>query len=410
MNVLLVHNFYQQPGGEDSVFAEEHRLLEQNGDGVVRFTVHNDAVAAMGKFELARKTIWNRDAQAALREAIRAHGSDVVHFHNTFPLISPAAYYAAHAEGAAVVQTLHNYRLLCPAATFCRDGEVCEDCLGRAVAWPGVWHKCYRDNRIASAAVAAMLAFHRMKKTWRDEVDAYIALTEFARSKFIEGGLPAERIIVKPNFVDPDPEAGRGSGGYALFVGRLTQEKGVPTLLDAWKLLSATGEIPLRIVGDGPMVDQVRTACRHVAGMEYVGRRPSEVVYGMMGDARMLIFPSQWFEGQPRTIVESLAKGTPVVASRLGSMSEMIEHGRSGMLFAPGDAEDLAQQVRRLMSLPDSEAAAMRRSARQQFEQHYTAGTNYPLLRGIYQFAMDRAGKSATNTEARARGAPTGVM
>src|ERR1700733_6841799 len=261
MNVLLVHNFYQQPGGEDQVFADEGKLLEQHGHSVSHFTMHNDAVEGMGKFALARKTIWNKDSQQSLRQAIRNARAEVVHFHNTFPLISPAAYYTAHEEECGVVQTLHNYRLLCPGATMYRDGKVCEECMGKLGPWPGVLHGCYRNNRLATAAVAAMITFHRKRGTWQNQVDVYIALTQFGRGKFIAGGLPGEKIVVKPNFVDPDPQPGSGDGGFALFVGRLTEEKGIATLLKAWKSLSNRTGLSLKIAGDGPMRDSVVQAC-----------------------------------------------------------------------------------------------------------------------------------------------------
>src|SRR5262245_40071540 len=172
MRILLVHNFYQQAGGEDQVFADETKLLRDHGDAVEQFTVHNDAVQQMGRLALARRTVWNKDSYRALRDAVRAHHAEIVHFHNTFPLISPAGYKAAHDEGAAVVQTLHNYRLMCPTATFYRDGGVCEDCLGRSIPWPGIAHACYRDSRSASAVVAAMLTVHRARGTWQHAVDA----------------------------------------------------------------------------------------------------------------------------------------------------------------------------------------------------------------------------------------------
>src|SRR5688572_2171648 len=240
MNILLVHNYYQQPGGEDQVFADETRLLRDRGHAVRQHTVHNDAVGTMGRVELLGKTIWNRAAYDELRAVARQHRADVVHFHNTFPLVSPAGYRAAHDAGAAVVQTLHNYRLLCPVATFYRDGGVCEDCMGKLVPWPGVLHKCYRDNRAASAVIATMLTVHRAMRTYRDEVDVFVALTEFARRKFVEGGLPAEKIIVKPNFVDPDPAVGTGGGGLALFVGSLAQAKGVIPFLQIWQTFDST--------------------------------------------------------------------------------------------------------------------------------------------------------------------------
>jgi glycosyltransferase involved in cell wall biosynthesis len=389
MNILLVHNFYQQPGGEDQVFADEGGLLERHGHTVARFTMDNDQIEGMGRLELAGKTIWNKDARRALRGAARQLKADIVHFHNTFPLISPAGYYGAHDAGAAVVQTLHNYRLLCPAATFYRQSRVCEQCLGKSVPWPGVLHKCYRDSRVASTAIASMLTFHRIRQTWSRQIDLYIALTEFSRQKFVVGGLPPDKIAVKPNFVDPDPGIGVADGNFAVFVGRLTDEKGVRTLLEAWKHLGRTPVIPLRVIGDGPLRDEVVAQAKLNAGIEYLGRRKPDEVYAMMGAARMLVFPSQWFEGQPRTIIESLAKGTPVIAARLGSMPELVEHQRTGRLFEAGNARDLADQVRALWD--DTQGRQrMRQDARAKFQACYTAAQNYQALMSCYQRA--RAG------------------
>lgn len=383
MNVLIVHNFYQQAGGEDQVFADETKLLRDHGHAVEQFTVHNDDVAQMGKLRLARKTIWNRDSYHAIRAAVRRHSAQVVHFHNTFPLISPAGYKAARDEGAAVVQTLHNYRLMCPTATFYRDGHVCEDCLGRFVPWPGVLHKCYRGNRGASAAVAAMLTVHRARRTWHDGVDRFIALTEFSRQKFIQGGLPAQKISVKPNFVDPDPGVGPGGGG-ALFVGRLTDEKGVRTLILAWT--THRPALGLKIAGDGPLRDEV-VAASNGNSVEFLGRRPLAEIYDLIGSADLLVFPSQWYEGLPRTIVESFAKGTPVLASRLGSMQELVADGRTGLLFEPGDADDLHAKLADAVS-SSARLLQMRRECRQEYLARYTAAENIDLLMKIYQQAI----------------------
>jgi glycosyltransferase involved in cell wall biosynthesis len=386
MNVLLVHNFYQQAGGEDQTFADEGALLERHGHKVGRFTMDNDAVPTMGRLLLAKVTLWNKHAANLLRQAIRDTQSKVVHFHNTFPLISPAAYYAAHEEGAAVVQTLHNFRLMCVTATFCRNDRVCEDCLGRTFAWPGVLHACYRQNRAASAVAAAMQTFHRWKGTWQREVDIYITLSEFGRRKFIEGGLPAGKLVVKPIFSDPDPGLGKGGGDFAVFVGRLTGEKGIALLLQAWpKIFAATG-VRLKIIGTGPLRDEVAAGAKSAEGLEYLGRLESQkAVYDLMGEAKALIFPSVWYEGQPRTIVESLAKGTPVLASRLGTMPEMIADGRTGMLFEAGNAEDLIRKAQALFAAPGGE---MRAAARKEFEARYTAEGNYPQLMGCYEAAL----------------------
>jgi glycosyltransferase involved in cell wall biosynthesis len=380
MKVVVCHNFYQQPGGEDQVFADETALLESHGDTVIRFTVHNDAVAKTSKLAMLGKTLWNRTIAREIGELARRENADVVHFHNTFPLISPAAYYAARKAGAAVVQTLHNYRLLCPGAMFLRDGKICEQCLGR-MPIPAIKYKCYRGSRAASAATTAMLTAHRVLQTYRQRVDAYIALTEFGRGKFIVGGLPFERIYVKPNFVSPDPGVGNGQGGYALFVGRLAEGKGLETLLEAWA--KHEPGMPLKILGDGPLAHLVRDAAG--ANIEWLGRRPSAEVYEAMGSAAVLVMPSVWYEGLPKTLIESFAKGTPVIASRLGALAESVIHGRTGFLFKPGDAADLAAQVRSVEAF-----AAMRAECRREFEERYTAEQNYRQLTDIYRDAIRR--------------------
>src|SRR5215218_10268668 len=276
MKILLIHNEYQQPGGEDQVFAAEAKLLEDNGQRVLRYSVHNDQVAGMNLMTLAASTIWNRSSYHELRAVIHKERPQVAHFHNTLPLISPAGYYAAKAERVPVVQTLHNYRLLCPNALFFRDGHVCEDCQGKFVPWPGVLHACYRGSRPASAVVAAMLTTHRALRTWTEQVDVYIATTEFAREKFVQGGLPVEKLVVKPNFLHPAPTPGKVQGDYALFVGRLSPEKGIGTLLAAWKRLRT--RIPLKIVGDGPLAEEVANATKALERAEWLGRQPREGV------------------------------------------------------------------------------------------------------------------------------------
>jgi glycosyltransferase involved in cell wall biosynthesis len=388
MKVLVAHNYYQQPGGEDQCFAAEVALLRARGHDVLEYRVHNDSITGMSRLGVASRTVWSRPAYRELRALIRTHRPEVAHFHNTLPLISPAAYYAARAAGVRVVQTLHNYRLLCPNALFFRDGRVCEDCIGRSAPWPGVVHKCYRESRIASAAVAAMLALHRGLGTWREAVDVYVALTEFGRRKFIAGGLPAGKIVVKPNFVDPDPGPGAGAGGYALFVGRLSAEKGVPTLLQAWRELG--GGAPLKIVGDGPLAAAVAAAAAADARAQWLGRQPLSAVYALLREAMVLVLPSQCYETFGRVAVEAFAAGTPVIASRLGAMAEVVDHGRTGLLFEPGNAIDLAAKLRQLLADPD-ERERMRRAAREEYERKYTAAANYNALLDIYERALGRS-------------------
>jgi glycosyltransferase involved in cell wall biosynthesis len=332
----------------------------------------------------AVEAVWNSKSVRSFTDLIQLHKPDVVHFHNTFPLISPAAYYAAQKEGTAVVQTLHNFRLLCPGATLFREGRPCEECIEKKSLRPAIAHACYRGSRPATAAVATMLTVHRAVGTWRRKVDLYIALSEFARRKFIEGGLPASRIVVKPNFVSPDPGIGTASGKYALFVGRLSAEKGIAVLESAWKELS---HIPLLVAGDGPLAGM-----KWPWGATWIGRQPHEKILTLMREARVLIFPSECYEGAPMTILEAFACGLPVIASNLGSMAEMITHQRTGLLFTPGDAADLARKVRWAFDHPDA-VEGMRAAARREFEEKYTAETNYKMLIGIYEDAIERARK-----------------
>ncbi|MGB3296800.1 MAG: glycosyltransferase, partial [Phormidesmis sp.] len=234
MRILMGHNYYQQPGGEGQVFAAECALLESEGHQVFRYTLHNDEMADYSAQTMAVATLWHHRVYKEIRSLIQQKRIQIAHFHNTFPLISSAAYYAAQAEGIPVIQTMHNYRLLCPNALFFRDGKVCEDCLGQPIPWPGVVHRCYRESAVASGAVATMLTAHRVLNTWTSKVTKYIVLTEFARDKFIQGGLPASKIVIKPNFVETDPGYQLGEGNYALYVGRLSVEKGLDVLLKAW--------------------------------------------------------------------------------------------------------------------------------------------------------------------------------
>jgi len=388
MKILMAHNFYQQAGGEDQSFVAEMALLKVYGSSVISYTLHNNQIPEMNPLAVVRTVFWNPHVYRELRTFIRQKRPIVAHFQNIFPLISPSAYFAAKAEGVPVLQTLRNYRLLCPNALFFRAGHVCEDCLGRFVPWPGVVRRCYRGSIAASGAVAAMLTVHRALGTWSHMVDLYISLTEFARQKFIEAGFPAEKIVVKPNFVYPDPGVGEGKGGYALFVGRLSPEKGVSTLLAAWKLLR--GRMALRIAGDGPLAEQVAKTARCLPGVEWVGRKNIEDVYTLMGEASLVLMPSEWYETFGRVVIEAFAKGTPVLVSAIGALAELVDPGRTGLHFRPGDPEDLAAKVEWAWTHP-RRMAEMGREARREYEAKYTAERNYEILMEIYRLAIERA-------------------
>jgi len=342
MKILAAHNFYKQPGGEDQCVAAEVAMLKAHGHEVTQYFLTNESIDAMNRLQVGSRTIWSGPVFRELRQLFRTHRPQIAHFHNTFPLISPAAYYAAQAENVHVVQTLHNFRLCCANAVLFRDGNVCEDCLGKSIPWSAIVHKCYHDSRAASTTIATMLTAHRVLGTWRKLIDVYIALTEFGRRKLIEGGLPADKIAVKSNFAYPDPGPGAGTGGYAVFVGRLSAEKGVATLLEAWRHLGGT--LPLRLVGDGPLAGAVREAAAKDDSIQWLGNVPLEAVYTLVGEATFLALPSQCYENFPRVVIEAFAKGTPVIASKLGGMAEIVDDGRTGLHFKPGDAADLARR------------------------------------------------------------------
>lgn len=382
MKVLLCHNYYQQPGGEDRSFFDEEWLLKSHGHEVVRYTVHNDVIDEMSSLRLAKTLIWNRDSYRELRDLIQRERPAVIHCTNTFPLISPSVYYAAKREGVPVVQSLHNYRLLCPNALFLRNNKPCESCLGKSIPLPAIIHGCYRDSRVASAGVAAMVSFHRLMRTWTRGVDKYFVLTEFARDKFIQGGLAADKMVIKPNFVHPDTGPGDGSGDYVIFVGRLSSEKGIDTLLSAWQQLP--GNTKLKIVGDGPMAGRVSQAMNDDPRIEWVGRRTKEEVDRLIHKASCLIIPSICYETFGRAIIEAYVHGVPVIASRHGAMAELVRHGETGLLFDAGNATKLREAVELAFRDPDK-LLRMRREARREFERLYTADANYELLIGTYK-------------------------
>jgi glycosyltransferase involved in cell wall biosynthesis len=387
LRILLVHNRYQISGGEDTVFAAEKAMLETNGHEISTLEPSNLEITGwLSQMKAGLRAIYSLSAQQRMSTKISEFRPNIVHVHNFFPLLSPSIYTACRQARVPVVQTLHNYRLLCPNALFFRDGHVCEDCLERIAPWPGVLHACYRGSRLATAPVAAMLTIHRALKTWMDNVDAYIALTEFSRQKFIEGGLPREKILVKPNFVYSAPATGKGEGGFALFVGRLSEEKGITTLLSAWEKLGE--EMPLKIAGDGPLINEVESAARRCRGIERLGRVSHDCVVELMQHAAVVVFPSVCYETFGVSIIEAFAAGTPVIASNLGSMSSLVAHRRTGLLFRAGDPADLAAQVEWMVAHPH-EWREMRRNARAEFEAKYTAEKNYETLIHIYETAIE---------------------
>ncbi len=391
MRILSVHNRYLYRGGEDVSHEAEMRMLRNHGHEVFVYEESNERVARLGPLRKAARTVWSQESHARVDALIREHRPDVMHVQNFFPLISPSIYYAARRHGVPVVQTLRNYRLVCLGGQFLRNGRACEDCLSARANWPGVLHRCYRDSLGASAATAAMLNLHQVRGTWRNAVSRYIALSEFARNKFIEGGLPAERIVVKPNFVEPDPGIGDAHREVALFVGRLSHEKGLDVLIDAWEGLD--NPPPLHILGTGPMEGALRERTKDNPDILLEGNRPAAEMMEFMKRARFLVFPSICYEAFGRVAVEAFACGTPVVASRLGSMQELVRDGKTGILFSPGDAADLQAKISWALTHA-REMAGRGAEGRRVYEELFTADQNYKQLLAIYKEAIAARMKS----------------
>jgi glycosyltransferase involved in cell wall biosynthesis len=400
MKVLLAHNRYCWPGGEDEVFAREKELLRLAGTDILEYTRDNSEIAEgaiLDKIKIGLQTIWAFDSTKELRSLARCERPDVAHFHNTFPLISPGAYYVCQEEGIPVVQSLYNARLMCPAATCLREGRVCEDCTGKTLPWPGVVHACYRNSRLQTAAVAGMLMTHRLLRTWQERVDAYIVATEFFRQKYIAAGLPSERIFLKPHFLSADPGVKQGTGNYALFMGRLSPEKGIATLVKAWRTLR---HVPLWIRGEGPMQDHVGRLAEDNPCVRVLPRLSRSECFDVIKGARFLVWPSEGYaETFGLVVMEAFACGTPVIGSRVGAMEEVLDDKRTGLHFTAGDPEDLAAKALYAWTHL-SEVKEMGRAGRAEYETKYTAGTNYEALMRIYGRAMQNRLAASKSSQA----------
>ncbi|TCP06338.1 glycosyltransferase [Caldimonas thermodepolymerans] len=384
--VLMVHNAYQQRGGEDAVCEAEFALLAQRGHAVRLYARHNDEIAARSRVKLAAQTVWSRRTTEELARVIEAFRPDVIHAHNTFPLVSPSLYWAADRAGVPVVQTLHNFRLMCPQAMLLREGRVCEDCVGR-LPWRGVVRACYRGSIAQSGVLAGTVVLHRAFGTYRHKVTRYVALNRFCRDKFVQAGLPAERIRIKPNFIDSPERPAWTQREGGLFVGRLSPEKGLDVLAAAVRQLPHPR---VSVVGDG----ELAPLARQTFGGGYLGFRPVDEILALMRRALYLVVPSLWYENFPRTIAEAYACGLPVIASRIGALAEIVEDGVTGLLFEPGDAQDLARRLQWAEAHPEA-MREMGQAARAAYEAHYTPERNYQQLMEIYADAIEHVRQGA---------------
>jgi glycosyltransferase involved in cell wall biosynthesis len=382
VRVLVLHSRYLSGAvsGENRVVDDEVRLLREGGHEVSVFFPPRRAGRTFGAIQEGLSAVWSRGAVEHVQQVVERERPDVVHCHNLFPALSPGVLRAAGRAGAAVVMTLHNYRLICLPSTLLRKGKVCEDCLGR-LPWRGVVHRCYRGSAAASASLATSIGVHRALGTY-ERVDLYLAVSEFMRTKHIEMGIAPERVVTKSNFAWSTARRA-GPGDYFVFAGRLSREKGVWPLLAAWRHLT----LPLLLVGDGPDRDALQaSAPKSVA---FRGALAPDEMPALLARARALIVPSLWYEGAPRIILEAYAAGVPVLASRIGALPELVEHGASGLLFPPNEVAALATAVTRLAD--DGESERLGEGAWQLWRARFTPERGLKELEACYRRARDRA-------------------
>ncbi|PGY12668.1 glycosyltransferase family 4 protein [Bacillus sp. AFS031507] len=393
MKVLFVHNYYKKSGGEDKVVEEEINLLQDHGVEVVKYFISNDEIDTEGlrnKISLGINTIWSRNQYFKIKEILINEKPDVAHFHNTFPLLSPSVYYACKELGVPVVQTLHNYRLACPGALFLRDGNICEECISGSL-FNSIKHGCYRNSRIQTIPLTAMLATHRFLDTWNKRVDKYIVLTDFAKDKFSQIGLDSSKIVVKPNFIRQLSWNFTLENNYdrIVFVGRISKEKGLQLLLEAWSNIETN--VKLEIIGDGPLKEELEGKFGYLHNVKFLGRLNSNEVLEHMHKAKFLVVPSLWYEGFPMTIVESYSVNTPVISSNIGSLKEVVIDEVTGFHFENNNIRDLERVLKK--ALLYSKHSELQNNVKMQFEENYTSTKNYNMLIKIYEEVIRRGKK-----------------
>jgi len=396
MKVLFIHNRYRCEGGEEAVVASEMAMLRGQGHKVALYERSNTELSLRSPLRLldffVRGAIWSRQTYAEVREIVRKEKPDIAHIHNIFFMISPSVYWALWEEKIPVVQSLHNHRLFCPnSGKFFRDGRICEEC-DRDSCLPALKHCCGRESFPMTLAAIRLLAFHHRKKTFSDKITAYIVSTEFGRKKFISLGLCPEKIRVKPNFIDLEPKA-RGAGGYALFAGRLFDNKGADVLTQACLKLAGSS-VKIVISGDGPLYTKMRRTLQGLVNVEMTGWLPDEKKFDYLRNADFLIFPSICYENMPRIVIEAYACGVPVIASPLGGMRELVRDQITGLHFNLGDSGDLAGKIKWAWEHPEK-VRQMGEQALAEYNGKYTMQKNYAIAADVYAETIERFKKNA---------------
>jgi glycosyltransferase involved in cell wall biosynthesis len=394
VKIVYCHNYYRFRGGEDVSFESDVDLLRSRGHEVIPFTLDNRTWDS-SPMRMAIQSIWNTEAAKALKGLLQREKPDILHCNNLFPQLSVSIYRPAKQLGIPIVQAMRNYRAFCANSFLYRDGNVCTKCVGHVASWHGLLHRCYRDSFAATGSVVGMQLIHRLFRIQQRYVNVFFTPSEFARRIHIDGGFPADRIVCRSNYVLPDMGPVYSKTNEAVFVGRLSAEKGVSTLLSAWA--KSETNLQLKIIGDGPEMEALKAQASEMKRVEWLGSRDTDQVLQSIGNARVLIMPSNWYETFGRTIAEAFSRGTPVISSRLGAMQELVEHEKNGYLFEPGSSDDLARQISRIATLDREEYQTMASAARTSYEERFSPEVGYRQLISIYQRAL---GESRANSPA----------
>lgn len=391
LRVLVVHNRYRSalPSGEDRVVDQEMSLLAEAGHHVASFEKHSDDIASMSVVDrilVPFQVPWNAVVRTELRESLQSERPDIVHIHNTFPLLSPSVLAACSDLGVPVVATLHNYLLVCPIGTLMRGGVVCADCVGR-IPLPAIRHGCYRDSRLATIPMIVNMLANRGR--WLSHVERFFCVSNAQRKILAEAGIPTQRLAVKHHFV-ADPGIRRvGTGEHVLYLGRMTEDKGILLLLAAWELLDAEGGVgvPLVLAGDGPLGGEVRRWAASRRDVRYVGLQSKTECRALTARAAAVVAPSKARETFGLVLVEAMASAVPVVAACHGGFTELVQHQETGMLHRPGDAVSLADCLRGVL-IDSSQNLAMGAAARKTYEARFTPAAGLAALVAGYEAAM----------------------
>jgi glycosyltransferase involved in cell wall biosynthesis len=383
MKILFLHNRYLISGGEDISTDAEIQLLRDYGHQVDSYYISNQEIADKSKVKLFIRTIWSLSSYKELKRLIRLKKYDIIHVQNFFPLLSPSVFYAARSQGVKIVMSVRNYRLVCPNALLFVNGEVCTKCLGHTFPYMSVIKKCYKSSRLSSMAVASMLSVHNLLNTWNGKVDGFICISEFVKSQLILGGIHEDKLHVKYNFLKSLPIRANTERSGFLYVGRLSTEKGIDTMLEAFiQLSSSHPQAILTIIGEGPLSAYVEDASLKYDNIIFIGRKHISEVYEIMSTARFLMFPSKWHEPFGRTIVESFAAGTPVIGASVGGVTELVKDGYNGFLFEGSNTESLKSVLIKALDYNIDELSV---NSRQCYTESYTPVVNYSQVISIYE-------------------------